>query len=40
LVGGDGLSIPVRWAYIILMERICVRENHRDHHEAGGQESR
>jgi hypothetical protein len=37
--GGDGLSILVRWAYIIPMERIDVWQNHRDHHEAGGQES-
>jgi hypothetical protein len=36
VLDGNGLSIPVRWAYILLMERICVRQHHRHHHEAGG----
>jgi hypothetical protein len=40
MVGEDGLSIPVHRADMRPMERIWVPQNHRDHHEAGGRESR
>jgi hypothetical protein len=38
VVSEDGLSIPVRRADILPMERVGVRQSHGDHHEAGGQE--
>jgi hypothetical protein len=36
MVGAEGLSMPVRWADMLPMERVGVRQSDGDHHEAGG----
>jgi hypothetical protein len=39
IVGEEGLSMPVRWADMLPMERVGVRQSDGDHHEARGQEN-